>query len=267
MKKRIITLIIGILLISSITVYISSCKKPEPAVATIIEFVSGDKQTAEIGNALENPIEIIVNDQYGKAFPNATVFFTLKEGYVSSSTAFTDANGKASIIWTPGTAKLLQALTITAFKADNKTPLTGSPIIINASIQKKTSIELFSGGDQTAEIENILTNPIEIIITEENGDILSGITVNFEVIEGSVSEPRTTTDINGKASVTWTLGTTLENQKMTITAFENDETTHLQGSPLIVNATATRNYEKFTDPRDNRIYKIITIANTITGWC
>lgn len=99
---------------------------------------------------------------------------------------------------------------------------------------KANTLELVSGGAQTAMTEDQLTNPIEVIVKDQNGDPFAGEVVNFAVTEGSVSAATATTDANGKASVEWTLGTTEGQQTLTITG-----TSTLTGSPLEVTATAT----------------------------
>ena len=101
------------------------------------------------------------------------------------------------------------------------------------------SIELVSGGSQTATVETALTNPVEVIVKDQNSDAFAGTTVNFVVTEGSVSSATVTTNAAGKASVFWTLGTSVGTQNITVTAFKADGTTALSNSPLSVTATAT----------------------------
>lgn len=115
---------------------------------------------------------------------------------------------------------------ITACKKDNPDPLVA------------TSIELVSGGSQTAQIETALVNPIMVLVKDQNGNAFKGTTVRFAVSEGSVSNAAVTTDASGNASVIWTLGATEGAQTLTVTALKADGTTALTGSPLTVNTTA-----------------------------
>jgi Protein of unknown function (DUF1566)/Bacterial Ig-like domain (group 1) len=96
-----------------------------------------------------------------------------------------------------------------------------------------TSIELVSGGTQTAFAEEALENAIEVMVKDQEGNAFAGEVVNFAVTEGSVSVATATTDANGKASATWTLGATEGTQTLTIKG-----TSTLTGSPISVTATA-----------------------------
>jgi len=233
MKKQLNFLSLAAMVLTGMAVFFMSCDNgddPAPKVATSIQLVSGGSQTGLAGQALANPVEVIVKDQEGNAFAGEVVNFAVTEGSVSAATATTDANGKASVTWTLGATEGTQTLTITGTSA-----LTGSPLLITATANlQATSIELVSGGAQTAMTEDQLTNPIEVIVKDQNGDPFAGEVVNFAVTEGSVSAATATTDANGKASVEWTLGTTEGEQTLTITG-----TSTLTGSPLEVTATAT----------------------------
>ena len=96
-----------------------------------------------------------------------------------------------------------------------------------------TSMELVSGGSQTDFAEATLEDAIEVIVKDQEGAAFAGEVVNFAVTEGTVSAAAVTTDANGKASVTWTLGATEGTQTLTITG-----TSTLIGSPVSVTATA-----------------------------
>lgn len=227
---------------------ISSCEEketPEPdPVATSINLVSGNSQAAEVQSLLTNPIEVMVKDQDGKAFKGAKVSFTTTQGTVSSTTLTTDAAGKAKTLWTLGADVGSQKLTITAFKADGQTALSGSPIIITAtataSVTEASSVELVSGNNQTADINTELSDSVKVVVKDKNGDVFSGATVHFEVAEGSVSSASKSTAKDGTAAVKWTLGSSSGEQALTIKVFKSDGTTALTGSPLSVKATATK---------------------------
>lgn len=244
MKQKNLFLILSLALTTGLLLFISSCKKEDPdppaPVATTIQIVTGAAQSADAGSPLANPVEVIVKDQDGMAFVGAKVSFTVTEGSASSGTVNTNSEGKASSIWTLGSTIGTQTMIVTGYKADGTTPLSTSPLTINATAKVKiiaTSIELVSGGDQTADVESALENPIIVVVKDQDGDVFPGATVFFAVAEGSLSSSSETTDANGNASVTWTTGSTIGQQTLTVTAFKADGTTALTGSPLTVNAT------------------------------
>ena len=160
MKQKTFFLTLTLALLTGILLFISSCKKedPEPPapVATTVQLVTGAAQTADAGSPLASPVEVIVKDQDGKAFAGAKVSFTVTEGSASSGTVNTNSQGKASIIWTLGSTIGTQTMIVTGYKADGSTPISVSPLTINATAKVKiiaTSIELVSGGDRLQKLK------------------------------------------------------------------------------------------------------------------
>ncbi|MCD4792500.1 MAG: Ig-like domain-containing protein [Bacteroidales bacterium] len=242
-----------------------SCKKDiieedKTPVATSIEMFSGDNQNAEAGQILPEIIKILVKDQNGDPFVGASVSFSLSEGSVLITTTLSNIDGIAATTWTLGNTVGNQQLTVIANKSDGTTSLTGSPLVVNATATAVAeNIELFSGDDQTGEIETALANPIVVIVKDQSGNAVAGTTVNFAVSEGSVSTETSTTDADGKANVTWTLGSTIGTQTLTVTAFKSDGIIHLTGSPVSINATALTTV---TDVEGNK-YNAVLIDDQI----
>ena len=112
------------------------------------------------------------------------------------------------------------AVTLISCGGDDDDPTPDKP--------KATSIELVSGGDQSAFTEATLENAVVVIVKDQNGDAFAGANLTFAVTEGSVSAASSTTDANGNASVNWTLWTTEGTQTLTVSGV---------GTPLTVNAT------------------------------
>ena len=121
----------------------------------------------------------------------------------------------------------LSTAAITFISCDKDDDPTPDPVMV------ATSIELVSGGSQTAFASEALENKVEVMVKDQDGAAFAGEVINFAVAEGSVSVAAVTTDANGKASVTWTLGATEGTQTLTITG-----TSTLTGSPVSVTATA-----------------------------
>ena len=104
--------------------------------------------------------------------------------------------------------------------------------------KKANSIELLSGNNQTAKITKVLANQIEIIVKDQYGNAFKNTEVNFEAVEGSVSQTKVQTDDNGKAAISWTLADQVGTQNLKISANNADGTAALAGSPITVTATA-----------------------------
>ena len=68
----------------------------EPPVATMLEIVSGDNQSATVSTALANDLVVRVLDQNNNAFSGSTVTFTTTGGTLSETSVVTGADGQAS---------------------------------------------------------------------------------------------------------------------------------------------------------------------------
>ncbi|HSE47438.1 MAG TPA: hypothetical protein VLA89_19240, partial [Gemmatimonadales bacterium] len=87
-----------------------------------------------------------------------------------------------------------------------------------------------SGDAQTATVGEQLTLPLRVILTN-NGTAVQGTTVNWATTSGTI-DATSTTDVDGVATATWTLGNTAG--PVTATASVTDAT----GSPVTFTATA-----------------------------
>ena len=71
-----------------------------------------------------------------------------------------------------------------------------------------SSLTIASGNNQRVTPGNALPAPLEVSVTNSDGDGIPGVKVNWVVTtgEGRLSTTRTITDSDGRASVDWTLG-------------------------------------------------------------
>jgi len=182
-----------------------------PAVFTLTATVGppaslaifdGNNQSGLIGAALAKALVVKVTDQYINPVSGVTVSFavTAGNGSVNPTSAATGADGKAQVTWTLGSvgANSVQA------SAGSLTP-----VVFNASaFGPPASVTAVSGADQTVAVGGALA-PLVAEVKDQWGNALSGITVNFAITAGSVTlgASSATTNSNGRAQVTATLGT------------------------------------------------------------
>ena len=202
--------------------------------ADILINTSGNNQSATINTALANPIVVRVLDQFENPFEGVTINFTTTDGSVSASSGVSDANGNISINWTLGSTIGVQTLTVTGFKADGTTALTGSPFTITAtgtSVPMADTLELVSGDNQTGTIGEPLANPILVRVLDQFGNPFAGAEVSVLIVVFEL--PFTLiSDASGLVSINWTISTSIHN--LTITSFNADGTTPLSGSPIAI---------------------------------
>jgi hypothetical protein len=100
--------------------------------------------------------------------------------------------------------------------------------------QVPSGLSLVSGGSQTAAKRSKLSQ-VAVKVADANGIGVPKVKVTFEIVtgKGTLTIDNDTTDANGVARATWTLGDSLGTQSMRATSGT------LTGSPLTITATAT----------------------------
>jgi len=176
-----------------------------PGPPAALTYVSGNNQSGVAGSTLANPLVVKVTDQYTNAVPGITVLFAIVSGAgtLGAPTVITDANGLAQTNWrlvSIGTEHAVHAscgtLPVVTFTA---TTITGPP----------ATLTIVSGNNQTAVAGTTLPLPLVVRVTDQNGNVVPGATVNFTVTGGggNLSASAATTGSDGQAQATWTLGT------------------------------------------------------------
>ncbi len=144
---------------------------------------------------------------------------------------FSNKNHKI-IVKSKSILKMTRLLVIAVFITNCSSSDDSTSPIVNEA----TSIELISGENQTEFIGRTLSNPIEVIVKNQEGNPFLGATISFSVTEGAISSQTLITNSEGKASVNWTLGETIGNQVLTVSSFVDG--VPLNSSPISVSATA-----------------------------
>jgi hypothetical protein len=178
-----------------------------PPDVLVLEAVTPVSGTGIVGELLDVTPVVLVT----RSFPwrhrveGIEISFVLSGGgSVGSATAMTDAAGVAS----PGTWRLGPGAgpqTLTAHGA-------GQSLVFTAEAQPGpiTSLGVVGGNGQRTPAGTPLSDPLRVKAADSYGNVVSGATVMFAVIDGggSLQPGASITGSDGIAESTWTLGTT-----------------------------------------------------------
>ena len=199
--------------------------------ASVMALEAGDAQTDTVGATLATPYAVRVTDDNANPVAGVTVSWTVTGGGGSiTPSSTTDANGVATAVRTLGTTAGTQTAT------GSVGGLTGSPVQFTATATTgaATTAAVDSGDGQSATVGTAVAVAPSVLVTDQFGNPVSGVTVTFAVESGGGSATGTaqSTDASGIAQVgSWTMGTTAGANTLSATA------TGL--TPVTFNATAT----------------------------
>lgn len=184
-----------------------------PGSAAGVAIVSGDDQSGVPGSQLPEPLVVRVTDGAGNAVSGAAVTWIVTGGggTLAPPTSTTDAAGNASSIWTLGSvpgANAAEAVVSGVGQASfSATAVAGGP----------DEIRILSGDQQTGQVGQRLGADLVVLVLDEADNPMAGVPVAWQVVEGGGSvEPATgTTDVGGRASVRWTLGSSPGTNRLT----------------------------------------------------
>ena len=213
----------------------------EALVATTVVEVSGDDQSSQVSTALDAPFVVEVRDQNGDGLSGVTVAFavTAGGGTLSASSVTTNSSGQAESTLTLGST--VGTNTVTATATGITTPVTFTATG-TAEDLVATTLDRISGNDQTATVSTVLDDPFVVEVQDQNGDVLSGATVTFAVTigDGTLSDTSVTTDSNGRAESTLTLGSTAGSNRAvaSVSGITQTRTFNATGTAVVLVATA-----------------------------
>ncbi|MFB3079334.1 MAG: hypothetical protein ACE1Y4_15165, partial [Lysobacterales bacterium] len=204
---------------------------------------------------LADSIKVRVKDTLGQTLPNYPVEFsvTLGGGAVNGSTSpitvSTDADGIARVEWRLGPMDGTNNNKLRASSTFGGNELTGSPIEFTASaaVGNAENLVEISGNDQSGLIGTTLGQPFVVQVTDASNNPVVGWPVSFSVQAGGgnfggQSSVVKSTDSEGKASATLTLGNTAGtpqipfNNVVQVSAENNGQA--LTNSPVTFRASA-----------------------------
>jgi adhesin/invasin len=175
------------------------------ASASGLAMVSGDGQQGTAGTTLGAPLVVEVTDAFGNPIAGKRITWTVEGGgSVNDPSMLTDADGRSSVLRTLGPASGAQTTTASS------EGLAGSPVIFThtATAGNPSNVRIVSGNEQVALPGTTLPEPLVVEVVDGGGNAVVGAAVTWVVTAGggSLAPPTGTTDENGRASTSWTLG-------------------------------------------------------------
>ncbi len=178
------------------------------AAPAFLDIYDGNNQRGTLNDELADPLVVQVLDSNENGVANVRVDFRVTSGSArlsqrgtgNAARVFTDRNGMAGAPITPtGTAPITVRATSSGLVPVEFTITTGPP---------PASLTKVSGDNQAGTPGNALANPLVVEVQDEDGDAVDGVMVTFEVTEGggTLSDETATTNANGRAQTSLTLG-------------------------------------------------------------
>ena len=207
------------------------------APAASLSILSGDEQEASVGRTLGEPLVVSLQDAYGNPVPGMSVNWVVTSGggALSAFANATDTQGRAAVTWTLGMTAGIDAQQVQAFVNE----LSGSPVTFRASgsTGAAPTIAKVFGDAQTGPVSQPLAQPLVVLVTDAGDTPIAGVPIQWTVTagNGALSATTTTTDVTGRASVTWTLGPAAGTDNNVVQA----TAAGLNGSPITFTASAS----------------------------
>ena len=172
-------------------------------VAAELNVDDGNQQVGSLNSRLAEPLVVEVLDANDNPVENARVRFrtTIGSGRFSPRTPRTDEDGFAETTFTPTSTGRIRVVATVA-GADST-----AAFIVQGGEPADALVKV-SGDNQSGTPGNALAAPFVVEVQDEDGEPLTGHSVTFSVTAGggSLSATSATTNANGRAQTTLTLG-------------------------------------------------------------
>jgi adhesin/invasin len=180
------------------------------STGSMLLVTNGNNQSIEQGTTAGRSLEVMAVSSLGTAMAGVPVTFEMitsgagtLTGSVTTKTVNTGSNGRASVNFT-ATNQVGSASVIATSTAGNAV----FNITVNNTLPTKM-VTISGGNNQTVAPSAQASTPFEVIVTQADGTPVSGVDVSFTVTTangGTLSTATDTSDSNGKASTTFTAG-------------------------------------------------------------
>jgi hypothetical protein len=184
-----------------------------------VTVVKGDKQQGAVGQALPDPVVVVVKTDAGELMADRRVDFVAQSAGVGGfdpATAVTDSVGEASTRWVLGTAPgvyLAEARVIAPDTSVQPAVTFQAAAVAGAP----DTLRAVGPTSQPGRRGQPLAEPLVVMTVDEFGNPVPGAQVEWTSDEGELSADTTDTGADGTASVTWTLGDKVGFQKAAAT--------------------------------------------------
>ncbi|HEV8214814.1 MAG TPA: Ig-like domain-containing protein [Gemmatimonadaceae bacterium] len=173
-----------------------------PLTPSLIAVTGGATQTGTVNTELTQPIAVLVTDADGHPVSGVAVKFApnANAGTVSATQATTDNGGLAQVKWKIGTIAGLDSMTVSFGSQSAVVTAIGTADVA-------AQLTIVSGNGQAAPADSALGTPLSVKVTDQYGNAVAGVTVNWSSDDGGILANATTvTDANGIAQDTLILG-------------------------------------------------------------
>ena len=178
---------------------------PAPDDPASITILQGDGLTGRVGEQLDQPLVIQVLDAAGGGVENATVVIELSAGSAEPDTARTDASGQVTSEITLGSQVGETQGTARVIEPESNLPPAGFSFVAFAA--SANGLAMVSGDGQQGTAGTTLGAPLVVEVTDAFGNPIAGKRITWTVEGGgSVNDPSSLTDADGRSSVLRTLG-------------------------------------------------------------
>lgn len=195
---------------------------PDTTPAALV-VVSGGGQSAAPGTALAQPLVVRVDNASSQPLANVTVTWSVLSGggTLSTTSTTTGTDGRTQVTYTLGPAAgANQIRAAVAGAAGLTATFTATAAVPNTT---PGSIEIVSGNNQTATVGTALAQPLVVRVRNTDAQPLANAVVAWSVTQGggTLGAPTSTTDAQGQASNTYTVGGSPGAQQVTAAVQDN----------------------------------------------
>jgi aldose sugar dehydrogenase len=185
--------------------------------------------SAEVDAPLPTDPAVLVLDKDGRPIEGTVVRFAPSAGHVRDSLVRSDRAGRATTQWTLGGQAGPQRLTAS---------VSGLPPIVfssSATPGKPARVEIERGDQQTGVAGTTLPVEPTVRLFDRNANPVPEVRIIYQPdsTSGSTTPAQLLTNADGRASVRWTLGSTLGAQRLVLLIAKLDR------APVVFTATAT----------------------------